>query len=104
MLNAFYAWVRTTLDHMPEDINTQLTMGQSAHNPSIRIEIATDNANGSVTCWECGNFHANITDSWSHQPRYTVQGKLDPAQPLGPQLHDFLSKLGVADFASVSQS
>ncbi|MYM69632.1 hypothetical protein GTP45_22700 [Pseudoduganella sp. FT55W] len=103
MLNAFYAWARLTLDHVPEAINAQLTMAQSAHNPSIRVEFASDNWHASVTCWENCNYHAVITDGVSRQHRYAHHGRLDPAEPLGPQLHSFLAQLGIADYASATQ-
>ena len=100
MLDAFYAWARLTLEHVPEHLNTQLTMAHCAHNPSIRVEFASEQVHGVITCWQSGTWHAAVTDSYTRSHRYAHHGRLDPAAPLGPQLHSFLRHLGVADYAS----
>ncbi|NRR29891.1 hypothetical protein HSX11_06800 [Oxalobacteraceae bacterium] len=96
MLQLFYAWARATIATLPEDMASQLVLGQASLNSTVRLDLETGNATGRVTCWENGNFSAEIVDAGSKRQRYALQGKFDPSQAIGPQLEIFLARLGVA--------
>jgi hypothetical protein len=70
-----------------------LTPGTASANTAARIDFDTPVSMGRITCWDSGNFYAEILDTESGQNLLDRHGKVDSAAALSSLLAAFLEKL-----------
>lgn len=94
MLHTFCTWAHATIAALPPQIHAQLTLGQTSANPAAILDFDTPAALGRITCWDSGDFYAEILDQESGQDIFDQEGACRSADALTAQLHPFLHKLG----------
>lgn len=70
MLQLFLAWAQS----IP---NAQVTVAEPSTTPSARVDLDSPEAVGRVTCWEAGDFHAEVLDAVSGETIYSHHGHLE---------------------------
>lgn len=71
-------------------------MGADAPNRAACFDIDTPSAVARITCWESGDFNAEILDLATEQYIFTENGKFDTHTPLDGQVRAFFSALNLA--------
>lgn len=98
MLQIFCAWANATIAALPPEIHGQLTVGASSSNPAAMLDFDTPSVLGRITCWDSGDFYAEILDQASGRDLFDQEGACRSAEALTVQLRQFLQRLGaVAD-------
>ena len=93
MLNTFYYWAQEAIPGLPAGVEAHLTPGSVSGNTAARIDFDTPVRMGRITCWDSGNFYAEILDAQSGQNLLDHHGKIDSAAGLSSLLVAFLEKL-----------
>nr|WP_315401470.1 hypothetical protein [uncultured Duganella sp.] len=93
MLNIFYHWAEKTIPRLPAGVDAQLTRGAESDNRAARIDFDTPASMGRITCWNSGNFYAEIVDGRSGRTILARHGKVDSAAALSDLLRTFLAQL-----------
>lgn len=88
MLQQFLAWAKS----IP---NAQLTTAVPSDNLSSRIDVDSSSASGRVTCWETGDYHAEVLDAESGRPIYVHNGTLNSADQMHVQFLPFMQSMGL---------
>lgn len=72
MLNSFLAWAQRVQRRRGSNITeAAVTEGASSANPSVRLDIDTLTAVGRITCWENGDYYAEVIDVKTEQTVYS---------------------------------
>lgn len=87
MLQQFIAWAQA----IP---NAQVTMAVPSDNRSARVDVDLPRAMGRVTCWETGDYHAEVLDIETCGTIYSDNGTLDSATPMQQKFVPFLKAMG----------
>lgn len=93
MLNTFHYWAQETIPSLPVGIEAHLTRGTASGNTAARIDFDTSARMGRITCWDSGNFYAEILDTGSGQNLLDRHGKVDSVAGLSALLGAFLELL-----------
>lgn len=88
MLQQFLAWAKS----IP---NAQVTTAAPSANLSARIDVDSPSASGRVTCWETGDYHAEVLDAESGRPIYVHNGTLNSANQMHVQFLPFMQAMGL---------
>ena len=88
MLQQFLAWAKS----VP---NAQVTTAAPSNNLSARIDLDSPSAIGRVTCWETGDYHAEVLDAESGRTIYSHNGTLNSANQLQMQFLPFMQAMGL---------
>jgi hypothetical protein len=93
MLNTFHYWAQETISGLPAGVVAHLTPGAASGNTAARIDFDAAVRMGRITCWDSGNFHAEILDTESGQNLLNRHGKVDGIADLSSLLGSFLETL-----------
>lgn len=93
MLNTFYYWAQEVIPGLPAGVEAHLTPGTVSGNSAARIDFDTPVRMGRITCWDSGNFYAEIVDTGSGQNLLDRHGTVDSAAGLNSLLVTFLEML-----------
>ncbi|MQA22817.1 immunity protein TriTu family protein [Rugamonas rivuli] len=93
MLNTFYDLAKEIMGRLPAGIQAELTIAPNSDNPSARIDFDTRERLGRITCWDSGDFYAEIIDVESGDDLYEQRGEAASAARLSALLQSFLSSL-----------
>ena len=93
MLNTFHYWARETILGLPAGVQASFTPGAASENTASRIDFDTPVRMGRITCWDSGNFYAEILDTESGQNLLDCHGKVDCVADLSSLLGSFLETL-----------
>ncbi|HEX7983647.1 MAG TPA: hypothetical protein VF616_09040 [Duganella sp.] len=93
MLNTFYYWAQEAIPGLPAGVEAQLTPGTVSGNTAARIDFDTPVRMGRITCWDSGNFYAEILDTRSGQNLLDRHGTVYSAAGLSSLLVTFLEML-----------
>lgn len=97
MLHIFLEWVRTTdADLRARGFGTEITEGEASDNPGAWLDIDTPTAAARVTCWDSGDYFAEILDRDSAEMIYCEHGYFGAGEAISEQLRPFFSALGGA--------
>lgn len=88
MLQQFLVWAKS----VP---GAKVTVAAPSDNPSARVDVDSPNACGRVTCWETGDYHAEVLDAESGRTIYSHGGMLNSANPIHVQLLPFTRAMGL---------
>ena len=88
MLQQFLAWAKS----IP---NAQVTAAVPSDILSARVDVDSPSAYGRVTCWETGDYHAEVLDVESGCQIYSHDGMLNSASPIHVQLIPFMRAMGL---------
>jgi len=94
MLQTFCAWAKDTIAALPPEIHAQLTLGVTSPNPAAILDFDTPVALGRITCWDSGDYVAEILDQQSGRDLFDQKGACRSAEALTARLRPFLRKLG----------
>ena len=87
MLQPFIAWAQS----IP---NAQITVATPSANPSALLDLDSSETMGRITCWETGDFHAEVLDTESGETIYSYHGNLDSYTRLAEQFLPFMQAMG----------
>ena len=93
MLNTFHYWAQETILGLPAGVEACFTPGTASENTASRIDFDTPARMGRITCWDSGNFYAEILDTESGQNLLDHHGKVDSVADLRSLLGSFLETL-----------
>ena len=93
MLNTFYSWAQDTIASLPAGIDARLTPGLASGNTAARIDFDTPARLGRITCWDSGNFYAEILDTESGENLLDQHGNAQSTASFNHLLHSFLKTL-----------
>lgn len=93
MLNTFYLWAKDIMSALPPGVQAELTVGPTSDNPSARIDFDAPARLGRITCWDSGDFYAEIIDAASGDGVLEERGEYASAIGLTLFLQVFLPKL-----------
>jgi hypothetical protein len=88
VLQQFLVWAKS----IP---NAHVTTAAPSDNVSARIDVDSPSASGRVTCWETGDYHAEVLDAESGRPIYLHNGTLNSANQMQVQLLPFMQAMGL---------
>ncbi|MES2076772.1 MAG: hypothetical protein V4462_14250 [Pseudomonadota bacterium] len=94
MLDIFFSWTKNAKALLPTGVQTELTVGKVSSNPSARLDLDAPTGMGRVTCWESGDFCAEILDPDSGRDVFAQSGEFNSIEALERQLTGFLATLG----------
>jgi hypothetical protein len=95
MLNAFFRWAEETISLLPSNVRADLTVGPESENRSARLDFDAPARAGRVTCWDSGDFNAEIIDIESGHELFDQHGEFQSAVAMKNLLRPFLDKLGI---------
>lgn len=98
MLELFCSWAQQTLPTLPATCQARLSLGQESPNRAARFDLDTPGLAGRITCWDSGDFHAEVIDLQSGINLLSQHGTLAPESAPLPQLQAFLAALGIARY------
>jgi hypothetical protein len=98
MLQLFLDWARQlpALESQ-ELLDVRVAEGVSSANPAARIDIDTPTMVARITCWESGDYDAEVIDLETERTLYSCHGVLRAGQPIAEHFSPFLKVLGIAD-------
>ncbi|MBJ7309815.1 hypothetical protein ACFOLJ_10510 [Rugamonas sp. CCM 8940] len=94
MLDIFFSWTKNAKALLPFGVHAELTVGAVSSNSSARLDLEAPAGIGRVTCWESGDFCAEILDPDSGRDVFEQSGEFDSIEALEQQLTGFLTTLG----------
>lgn len=93
MLNTFHYWAEETIPGLPAGVEAYFTPGVASANTAARIDFDSAIRMGRITCWDDGNFYAEILDTESGKNLLDRHGKVDSVAGLSSLLGSFLETL-----------
>ncbi|WP_146749302.1 hypothetical protein [Paracidovorax anthurii] len=91
MLKIFVDWARrVTAQSLGEGIEAQVTESAMSENRSARLDIDTRTTVARITCWESGNYHAEVIDMKSERTIFSAQGHLRDGDAIAEHFGAFL--------------
>jgi hypothetical protein len=93
MLNTFHYWAQEAIPGLPAGVEAYFTPGTASENTAARIDFDAPVRMGRITCWDSGNFYAEILDTESGQNLLDRHGKVDSVADLSSLLGSFLETL-----------
>lgn len=96
MLSSFLEWARQVQANQgSRSVEARVTEGLSSDNPSARLDIDTPRTVARITCWESGDYEAEIIDLETERTIYSSHGVLHAGQSILEQVSPFLKVLGI---------
>ncbi|WP_090324596.1 hypothetical protein [Duganella sp. CF517] len=93
MLNTFHYWAQEVIPGLPAGVEAYFTPGSASANAAARIDFDSPIRMGRITCWDSGDFYAEIVDAESGQNLLDHHGKIDSIAGLSSLLRSFLDRL-----------
>lgn len=96
MLNSFVGWARQIEGgQVAKSVEARVTESQMSDNPSARLDIDTPTTVARITCWQSGDYEAEVIDLETERTLYSTHGTLYEGQILSEQFAPFFKTLGV---------
>jgi hypothetical protein len=96
MLNDFIDWARSvTAGQITGAMEARITIGEPSNNPSARLDVDTPAAVARITCWESGDYDAEVINLESEQQTYVCRGTLQAGESLSERFRSFFEVLGI---------
>jgi len=94
VLEEFIEWAKSvTKDQMPDLLKTEITIGNESDNRGARLDIDTSSAIARITCWQSGDYEAEILDFESGLQTYAQRGQLRDGVAIPVVFLPFLTSL-----------
>ena len=77
------------------DLEAQVTEAFGSDNPAARLDIDTPTAVARVTCWESGDFDAEVIGLETEETLFSCHGVFERERTVAEQMVPFLAALGV---------
>jgi len=96
MLDLFILWARQ-ISRRPvgQDIEMRLTVSEPSANPSARLDIDAPTMVARVTCWESGDYDAEVIDVMTEETLFSSHGEFQAGRPVSERLSAFFEALGI---------
>ena len=96
MLNKFIDWAQRVASERATGIQVAIvTVGAESDNRAARLDIDTAESVARITCWESGDFDAEILELKTDRQIYLRRGVLDVHESLSRQFQPLFDALGV---------
>jgi hypothetical protein len=96
VLSTFICWAKRTADACNrKGLTVRITESAMSSNPSVRLDIDTEAVVGRITCWESGDYDAEIIDLDTERTLYSDHGELRRMQAVGDHFAEFLRIAGI---------
>lgn len=96
MLNSFLEWARQVEARQgAKGLDSRVTEGSSSDNPSARLDIDTPTTVARITCWESGDYDAEVIDIETERTLYSSHGVFQEGRAVAEQVSPFLEALGI---------
>lgn len=97
MLNSFLEWARQVgASHGARGVESRVTEGPSSDNPSARLDIDAPTTVARITCWESGNYDAEVIDLETERTLYSSHGVFQEDRSIAEQVSPFIEALNIA--------
>ena len=97
MLNTFIDWARQVADKpLGKGVEARVTESQVSDNPSARLDVDTPTTVARITCWESGDYDAEVIDMETEQTLFSSHGHLRGGNSFSEQFASFFKFLGIA--------
>jgi len=97
MLDTFIDWARQVAGKLLEQgIAARVTESQASDNPSARLDVDAPTSVARITCWESGDYDAEIIDMETEQMLFSDHGQLRTGQVLSERFSGFLRSIGIS--------
>lgn len=97
MLDKFIFWVNQIQDlSFGADIQFQLTESEYSSNPSARLDIDTPSMIARVTCWNSGDYNAEIIDIETERTIFSFNGSFEHPEKISLELSTFFELIGIS--------
>lgn len=96
MLMSFVEWAKRAQISQAEGVEMQLTESVASDNPSARLDIDTPTSVARITCWETGDYDAEVIDLDTERTLYSTRGVFQNENAIEDQLLDFFTAVGVS--------
>jgi hypothetical protein len=94
MLNKFIDWATKIANKSAgKDAVAWVTESEISSNPSARLDIDTSAAVARITCWESGDYDAEIIHLESGRTIFSIHGNLQPELDFSGTFADFFKSL-----------
>ena len=97
MLSSFLAWARQVeASHVNLNmVDARVILGSSSENRSARLDIDMPMTVARITCWESGDFDAEVIDLESERTLHSSHGVFVEGQTIAQQVSPFFEALGI---------
>lgn len=96
MLNNFIDWARNFAGKsLGKKFEARVTEGKISENSSAQLDIDTPTALARITCWENGNYDAEVIDFETEQKIFSTHGRIFKGQAFSDQFTNFFKVLGI---------
>jgi hypothetical protein len=97
MLNTFIEWAQQVASKpLGNDIEARITESQTSDNPSARLDIDTPATVARITCWESGDYDAEVIDIETERTLFSIHGHFRGGQSFSEQFAAFFQSIGIA--------
>jgi hypothetical protein len=97
MLNTFIDWARQVAGKpLGKDLEARVTESHASDNPSARLDIDTPAAVARITCWESGDYDAEVIDIETERTLFSTHGHLQVGHSFSQQFAAFFQSIGIA--------
>ncbi len=98
MLNFFLEWaLQMQADKVSKIVEARVTEGLSSDNPSARLDIDTPTSVARITCWESGDYYAEVIDLKTERTLHCSHGVFHAGRAIAEQVSPFLEALEIAE-------
>ncbi|WP_035055802.1 immunity protein TriTu family protein [Andreprevotia chitinilytica] len=94
MLTLFLEWVYTRAAEQMPAAEMYVTFCAETDNRAARLDLDTPTAVARITCWDSGDYFAEILEFETAKHVYTSHGQLVPDECLSERFQDFFVALG----------
>jgi hypothetical protein len=96
MLNSFIEWARRLeAEISATGIHARVTESVSSDNSSARLDIDTPATVARITCWESGDYDAEVIDVETECSLYSAHGTLQGSRTIAEQFAAFFNTIGI---------
>lgn len=96
MLNSFLEWARQVGASHGARGESRVTQGPSSDNPSARLDIDAPTTVARITCWESGDYDAEVIDLETERTLYSSHGVFQEDRSIAEQVSPLIEALNIA--------
>jgi hypothetical protein len=95
MMNEFVSWANSvaSLGEDKKALSLKITASPVSDNPSARLDVETSDAIARITCWDSGDYYAEIISISSEKYLYQLNGNLTADKSISDEFQDFFEHL-----------
>lgn len=95
-LMIFIDWARHIKIRKTKEMREiKLTESATTENPSARLDIDMEGTVSRITCWETGDYDAEVIDFDTEKTIYSIHGTLQVGKSMSDQFLQFFEAIGL---------